>query len=546
MALEKENDEPRQWHWRIRRAVWVLPVLLVLLLPAQAWAALIVVAEPGTNPVHQAMVQKTVNHFNSILGQDMGVTLEKDVRIFLCPTQDSYRQTLQKELGQNPEAAARNAKVTGGFSSARSQAVVLNLDGIGSGAGLRTYKTAAHELFHQLQNQLAGADKSRGYYWLSEGSADLIGAVVAERVGYQSLEKWSLDQVNTLRKSPAYASPREMMNISLEQWTTLLEGQKHPYEVADLMVLYLLKQTGPSGYRSIGEYYRRLGQGMDNEQAFFQSFGLSSVQMVNGFQVWLKNLSALPASVSMVEFGPVSREQVEDGKLAVALTRQFLQEQWGHDLISSLRLIFTADKKSYAAAMVREFGVSPNDAAVNAQGSVWRYSGGSMIYDLGSLPTRAERVFSVADALLKKYFGDRVPTASGALERLPWLKRGLADATAVQVVQRSGARTAVSYQSAWLATLSRQAAYPALEQLQDGAAWEQAQRQYGTVAVNRVAGLAGLYLMEKYGLAAVNQWCDWAAKIGPEAAFQQVFRLSLAEFEAEFSHYLSTYAKKSA
>ena len=528
------------------RGLIVVLAWAILLLPCPAWAAMRVIGEAGTNPQHQAMVQKTVDLFNGILQHDMGVTLEQDVRIFLCPTRDSYRQVLQRELGQNTEQAARNAPITAGFSSYATRAIALKMDVAASSSGMRAYKTTAHELFHQLQNQLAGMNKKRGYYWLSEGTADLIGSTVAERVGYQSLDKWSLDQLNTLRNSPTHVSPQAILNITLDQWTTFLEAKQRPYEVADLMVLYLLRQTGPGGYRAIADYYRFLGLGLNNEQAFFQAFGINPAQLIAGFQVWYDRQAASPATVEMLSFGTVPLGLAQDGELAVALTRRFLQEHWRQDLISSLRLIFTADKPGYAAAMVREFGVTPAEAEQNAKSTVWRYSGGTMLFDMGSLPTKADRLYAVSNAVLKKYFGDRIPATTGTPERLPWMKRGLADATAVMIVAQSGARTADSYRSVWLNTLSRVGAYPSLAELRDAADWDRAPQRYGVVARDRVAGLAGLYLTEKYGVDAINQWCEAARAIGPDAAFSQVFRTSLQEFEDEFSRYLVQYAKKNA
>ena len=405
-----------------KKILLLLLVFTVLLLPKTAGASLRVIPEAGTDAVHSAMVQKTVDWFNDILRQDMGVTLERDIRIFLCPTQDNYRQVLQRELGQSPELAARNAKVSGGFSSAKASAIALNLDlSAGGSAGSRAYKTTAHELFHQLQNQLAGANKNRAYYWMNEGTADLIGATVAEKMGYQSLDKWRMDQVNTLRKADHHAAPRALLDINLDQWTTLLETKQHPYEVADLMVLYLLQQAGPRGYRDIGDYYHRLGQGSSNEEAFRRAFGVEPVKLISGFQVWFRDLAASPATVDIIEYGSVPREWAQDVQTAVDGSRHLLQKIWGRDMISSLRLVLTADKNSYATAMVKEFGVSAEEAARYAKSTVWRYSGSTIIYDLGSLSVKSDRVYSVANAVLKKYINDRIPTAQP--EQLLWLKK---------------------------------------------------------------------------------------------------------------------------
>jgi hypothetical protein len=270
-----------------RRSAALLVALLILVATQfTACASIKVVAEPGADPAHVAMVRKTVDAFNTIVSQDLGATLDRDVRVFVCPDRDSYRAVLSRELGLGPDNAARNAKITVGFYAVRTSSVAVHFDIKGSSAERRAYKATAHELFHQLQYQLAGGKLANAHYWLREGTADLVGALVAEKNGYQTIAKWQSEQLNTLRRVGKHASPQQIIAADLEHWTILMEQEQHPYEMAGLMVLHLMARTD-NGHRAIAEYFRLIGRGAGNEAAFRQAFGISVNQFYDDLSRYL-------------------------------------------------------------------------------------------------------------------------------------------------------------------------------------------------------------------------------------------------------------------
>jgi hypothetical protein len=279
-----------------RLAAIVVALILVLAVQATAFAAILVIPEPGADPAHVALVREAADAFTAIVAAELGVTLDNDVRLFVCPTGESYRAVLVRELRQRPDLAARAAEVTAGMSGGRIKAVAVNFGALNGGtAGVRACKTAAHELFHQLQYQLAGHNLGKSFYWLKEGAADLFGAAVAEKLGYQSLDQWKLDRLDTLRQAGDHVSPQEILATNLDKWTGLLEDNRHPYEIADLLVLCLMDRTQPGGRRAIGEYYRLLGQGLENGQAFERAFAIRPENLVAGFRTWFAHTSARAA-----------------------------------------------------------------------------------------------------------------------------------------------------------------------------------------------------------------------------------------------------------
>lgn len=529
--------------------------ILVLLLLAWVWlaaapqatqAAIAVIAEPGADPAHLAMVQKTVDTFNQIIGGEMGVTLDRDVRVYVCPTRDSYRDVLRRHFSLSPDQADRSAKASGGFSSGTAKAVAVHFDAAGGAAPLRAYTTTAHELVHQLQFQLAGRNIAKSFYWLKEGMADLVGAAVAEKVGYQSLDKWKLDRANTLRKADKYVSPQDIITTDLDRWTGFIERKLHPYQVADLMVFYLMSQAKTDGYRPLAEYYRLLGQGVDNDAAFLRAFGLDARAVDAGFRGWFAELTGSAATIEIIAPPNVPAEYIADFNRGTALIRQFFLDNWGGDLRSSMRIVLAADKPAYAAALVKEFGLTAAEAEQRAKTSTWRFSGGTAVYDITGHRTKQQRIFGPSAQLASRFAIDIAPQKS--LQQLYWLSQGACDAVAAHIVEQSGASTKDQYGKIWLASLTKAGAHPSLAELASPEGVNAAIIKYGAdLPVRNLYRLAALYLLDKHGPAVFGDWFRTVRDTGSaETAFEKVFGQSPAQFYDEFAGYLAAALKKAA
>lgn len=242
--------------------------------------------EHGTDKDMVRDVQKTLDSFNQILSADMNVALTRRIKVYICPTQENYTRVLERELNYSTSAAKRTAGVTGGISGDKANTVALNGSaGIMNNSYGRTYSTA-HEVFHQVQFQLANGRSEKVPYWLKEGSAELIGARVSEKMGHQSVERWQQSSLKILRKADAYASPSDIMYISYDKWTTLMERDLHPYRVAGLMVYYLVVHVRDGNYGDIAKYYTLIGDSVDEKRAFEQAFGLTQDRFLAHYQAW--------------------------------------------------------------------------------------------------------------------------------------------------------------------------------------------------------------------------------------------------------------------
>lgn len=253
------------------------------IVPAKATvpsALVTVIEEPGTDAAFIADVQEAVNDFNAMLSEKIGLALTRNARLYICPTQEKYAYILEHELKQDHATAEEHARLSSGYSGGRVQTVAIN----GSNRLMKSkHKRAfitAHELFHQVQYQVAGSTTKDNIYWLMEGSADLVGALASERLGGQSIDQWKEERVKVLRRN-SHVSVQKAFHIDRDEWWRLVEQKQYPYEVADLMVLLLVQR---SGYEAIGEYFRLLGKSVDAKTAFRRVFGINESQFLEEFE----------------------------------------------------------------------------------------------------------------------------------------------------------------------------------------------------------------------------------------------------------------------
>jgi hypothetical protein len=77
------------------------------------------------------------------------------------------------------------------------------------------------------------------------------------------------------------------MHPTTEQWAGFISANKHPYDMADLMVAYLATVSGGNVYEGIAEYFELAAYNDDDDANFKQSFGLTPADFVEGFRRWL-------------------------------------------------------------------------------------------------------------------------------------------------------------------------------------------------------------------------------------------------------------------
>jgi hypothetical protein len=500
--------------------VFILAVFI--LFSSSCFAAIHVIEEPGVDAVMAKNVRTVVASFDQLIAEEMKVSLNHDVKVFIAPTQSAYAVVLQRELGQSRDAAERNAKVTGGMSHVRHQAVALNgessvMKSLGSVATL-----VAHELFHQIQGQLEGEKRYR-LYWMSEGSADYVGARIAEKLGVMNLVSWKQQRINQLGKSSIYASANELAFLSASEWTTLMEAKKYPYEVSDLMLLYVLERSG-KGIESITEYFRLCGKTMDGSKALSAVFGMDLATVNAGFSPWLVSRLAKTGEATVEAIGSVPDTSLQSVQLGVGRGFRFITEKLGIAPTSSFRLFVTASSDDYVRALTKELGISP-DIAATRRNETWRYSKGVAVIQAAGISTDALRARIGGLTLARMWMDDYLPRKSA--EPLYWLRQGGAILIGCDKEQRDSWKKLIVGDR------------PSLSELRTQTDLAQAEKKFGVPKVEAMCGMAVTFLTETYGTEKLGEWLTKTKEKGDAtAAFLSVYGKTPQEVEKEFIAWL--------
>lgn len=258
-------------------------------------------SEPGTDEKLAAAVQKAMETYNVLLKEELGLELLKSVRIDISPSEENYHNKLY-DFGYRGAERDKVARSTGGIASSDKRQIVVKLTRASQLKG--SYKLVSHELTHFLQSELSDNSR-RATTWVHEGMADFVGALVAQKMGAQSFEKWKLDVINSLRLADGYPMPQDLIEITnqgYKDWNDLTDKYKgRNYRMADLMMAYLYEKKGRALFGEMAGYYRCLSGTFNSENTCFSNnFGVEKAQFYPIVQAWAQQTLAQMGSVEII------------------------------------------------------------------------------------------------------------------------------------------------------------------------------------------------------------------------------------------------------
>ena len=225
--LEGQTGEVQQWLAGVRKSYGVIPVML----PAVAW-------NDDLTPWPAGPIFKKGKSFGgeaeaylNRLAAEIIPGLEKELAI--VPEERWFVGVSLAGLFGVWSAArmrlfTRVAAISGGWAGGSAHITAVN-----ASAGVMTtfgdrYNTTGHELFHQLQHELShGKDvDERSLFWLEEGSADYIGAALADSLGGKPLWKWQLDVKAALLRARSTVKPTALQHCDFEQHKKLISSTR--------------------------------------------------------------------------------------------------------------------------------------------------------------------------------------------------------------------------------------------------------------------------------------------------------------------------------
>ncbi len=483
----------------------------------------------------QNEAQADVDLFRQVLQDDFAVPFHGTTTLYLC-ADDKYEEVLEQKMHLKQAEAKWQDKQSGGLSNFDRRLVAVRNQSAITTERIRAI-TIAHELFHQVQGQLDQGRTNGLMMWMIEGTADFMGVCVAEKAGTLTLDIYKQRQLNVLRNSLHRVDPVELFSPKREVWNKFMEQKKEPYAMADLMVIYLLEHypKEQSG-ELIANYFRQAGNLNNGEKAFSQVFGMTKKEFLIGFNSWLEAAIAAPAEIEISAGAGVSSQSADYAERGAFLARQFIRDNLGQDIKSSLKIILCSDEASYVEAMHKNIGVSLDDAKIRAKTETCIFVENTILLNTEKQDSPIQQKFIAAIAFMRCFEDQMLP--SSVKEPTAWLIRGSGGVVGAHALSVEGIPF-YRNQQYWLECLSRGGKIPALSEMKTGEQWKNASTTYGIDTVSLLSDSAAAYLLQKHGMHSLLVWLEAVrAGDGQEEAFSKAYNMTLDQFYNEFDDYL--------
>jgi hypothetical protein len=484
--------------------------------------------------------------FNQIIKEEMNIKLLKPVPVYVAADTENYRRVLSGEFKLSKDELPEWSDSTG-FSTYSGVAMDASKNGMHNSKD-RCFVTS-HELFHQLQYAIMGGNRSENPRYFQEGTAELIGARVAEQFGFTSVQDWSKEIINQVRTTAHPATVQELSAADeFDEWHKLIDKDKHPYGVSSLIVISLFDLSKKDVYKGISDYFIQIGCGKNIDSAFMTAFGISYKKFLEDFDAWYAAAVSKPAEIEIVSDRDVPDTLVAETKQAFAATQLFLKDSWGAPMKTSPRIILSSDQPSGVSILGKEFGMEisrANELFANGKSFPFYWDGSTALVNLRDASVRESLTFATASIFLRMYLYDisSLRQAEGAF----WLFIGGGDLSAALITQRNGGQNLYEQKKTWLEIIRKASPAPQLDRLRTQKEWEEAYNRHGRTNLYALVRLAALYLSETYGYKSLT---DWYSRImeekNAEKSFEKIFKIPLSRFEQNFLNYLREQMKLAA
>ncbi len=226
----------------------------------------------------------------AIMAKSFGLPVPDSVTVLVYGGRRAFEQGLMRDARVSPVQAAQLSDFAIGVG-ARGQ-VLLN-DQPTDRTQREWLRLIAHELTHVSQIELTGGE-GRGEQWLAEGMAEWVAFSTLEHLGLDTLEHRRRAGMTGIRSHVTLLQGK----LDLEARGTprgftawhLQEGSIPVYQLAFLMMDYLVERRG---FAAIRTYFASFRRASDRRKNFDAAFGESLADFEADVLVRLKTASAL-------------------------------------------------------------------------------------------------------------------------------------------------------------------------------------------------------------------------------------------------------------
>ena len=268
----------------MKRVTFFIIIALALAPPAVGQTSPItVVPEPRVQADVAADFTRAGDLTLQFFRESYAVDLTRQVRIVLVPDAAAYAAAMVREWNITQTEADRRVRTTSGWTSGTT--IIVNVSNTAT-ARARIF-LASHELTHQYQIQTSAPAGAWSLYWLTEGTADVIGARVIDRGGVGPMPDTKQAWIDALRRTPTRPDLGQI--ITEPSWFAALNahGSGVTYRYAGMAALYLAETRG---YPALIGFYAALRDSRDRGLAFQRAAGVTLEEFTTDYKAHLDRL----------------------------------------------------------------------------------------------------------------------------------------------------------------------------------------------------------------------------------------------------------------
>lgn len=483
-------------------------------------------------------VKKAASAFDGLTQEKLGAVRHHSVRVFVAASDADYRRILKEEFSLSDEEAQEVAAISGGWSGGRLHVTAVNAKAGVMDSHSDRYATTAHELFHQLQYELSrGRDTDRdALFWLEEGSADYVGAMMAEKLGGRKLARWQNDVLDDLLGAPHAARPDQLIHLEFAERKAIMAKECHAYGMADMMTALLLARF-PEDERGqkLTAYFTSLGEGETGEDAFAQTFGLTLDDFLQEFAAWWQARKSEPAAIRIEAREGVSGGQSDAYAAEVAAVQSLLQSRLGQTLHGRYTLVLANGKDDLAQAVSSYSDMTLPEARKNVGESLWLENGSTIFLDVAALDSARQQTFSMGVMLTRVM---EAQAMGGTEQEVAWLARGTAYLIGTLRLSEEGLGSFEDYRRSWLSVLQEKGRFPDGADLTAPKSYEQSVASFGDESCSLVAELTAHDLLARRGWGSFAKWMRATSLTGGDG--EKAFRSTYGEGASAYASAAST------
>lgn len=479
-------------------------------------------------------VNKAANFFPQFMAEKFQVKIERPLDIVVAADRNTYEDLLVKRMDVSADNVKEKAQYTSGQSSGNKGLCIINGDKNSLKKNNNRYSTTAHELFHQMQHEMSRGKSGyeNSFYWLEEGSADYVGALVSEAMGAGSVEKWYMDARFSLQYAKNPATVEQLQHTTEEERLKMLSTKAKSYDLSDVMTYYLLQHYGAGQpEQKITEFYQHMAN-EKAEDAFARTFGVELSSFLQEFTHWWQAECSRPASFQVIIRDNVNKAVADQFLQQLELSKEWLRRNSGGNLKGDYQLVFVSGPEDFAAAEMEYGYISETEAKTIAAGSVWAENNSTLFINTPQVADKAQSIFVSTAMLNRLYMTQRLASDEGT--DMAWLIRGASYAAGVARLGEGGYGDMKAYQRAWRKKLRESRPLPTLDKLATSKALQEAGREYGGENLSHLCEYAVAELVHRYGWPGIFSWLSAARQSGDgKQAFARVFGVIVIDFAAQ-------------